>query len=841
LRPAVWQKTKWLWLALGLWLSPTAPAWASCDNLAGLAAAQCMIQQQQAGGMLNPGNAGNWQSAVPQFTPDAGLPTDVHNNRGDAGELARRGRAAMDADPNMPALIRGRQDAMAWSLAGSDAVLNAQQALATATPLPGITSQCTDQEVCVRRAAGPPEPYTCIEPAAGLHVCPETRAVITNVRGGVFNPVDNGSHDVSIYCPNHWYPDDRDRHARGRAGTCFIYRVAAYDFSTHPWRFQLCARAWSFHKVIVFSVNEGCAWIAEGETFTNVQLTAQRSLFLRHGSTIQHAVWVSGRTGDGFGEVAFNSSAGHPQTLAFRYTRPSYKLSYETLDGRPAPPCALSVQAPLGCGPPTVACEGGGTQIVNGVAIHVPCQTRIETISCKIEDTCAQYRTSACYTTTITCEQEDSAGRCLWFTKTGSCEGTGACEEMRTVRQCTQCGEPDSLVPFCLDTSTDPNGNMLQAAAFLELVQQFRRDFDPMSQEVFRGTVRRCEYPTDAARGMSVAKSAAIAAGAAALTGGKGLVVVMAGASGGMSGMDSVGQNCCALRVQNEIPTSHIVTNLLMSAGQYTAQYYEDLKKTAEEAIKTAEAALLQAREIREGAETVSKSLDEVGETTAAAHVKDSANAARNHIIEGQRKVDEAREAFDAGKFKDAKKLSSDAAAEAGTAGKQIGTSISSADQALSVKAKIAGGVKSLGISIGVRLATQQLMKAAFGGVCDDDDLLLATERKSGHSVIVGTRCVREVRMGIGTICLRKQQVWCSFNSLFARLVQQQGNGNFGTADSPDCSGFTFAEFAQLRFDQMDFSELYQRIVPWINDRAWQNHGAEQARDMFNASQGGGQ
>lgn len=69
--------------------------------------------------------------------------------------------------------------------------------------------------------------------------------------------------------------------------------------------------------------------------------------------------------------------------------------------------------------------------------------------------------------------------------------------------------------------------------------------------------------------------------------------------------------------------------------------------------------------------------------------------------------------------------------------------------------------------------------------------------------------------------CVQKSQVYCCFNSKLGRMIQEQGrgqlkkfspDGQWGTANSPNCVGFAPEELQMLDFSQMDLSEYFANI-----------------------------
>ena len=100
---------------------------------------------------------------------------------------------------------------------------------------------------------------------------------------------------------------------------------------------------------------------------------------------------------------------------------------------------------------------------------------------------------------------------------------------------------------------------------------------------------------------------------------------------------------------------------------------------------------------------------------------------------------------------------------------------------------------------------------------CEAEDII--TSSKLGMRVCheVGEDCVSEA-LGV---CLKKEKVYCCFNSLLARVLHEQsreqiGKG-WGDAETPNCSGFTPGELGQIDFSQVDLRE-YMQYIQYAND-----------------------
>jgi conjugal transfer mating pair stabilization protein TraN len=76
----------------------------------------------------------------------------------------------------------------------------------------------------------------------------------------------------------------------------------------------------------------------------------------------------------------------------------------------------------------------------------------------------------------------------------------------------------------------------------------------------------------------------------------------------------------------------------------------------------------------------------------------------------------------------------------------------------------------------------------------------------------VGTYCSSKF---LGA-CVESKEAHCCYNSRLARIVQQQGRAQigkgWGSAEAPQCGGFTPEEFQRLDMSTMDLSEFIAEI-----------------------------
>lgn len=104
---------------------------------------------------------------------------------------------------------------------------------------------------------------------------------------------------------------------------------------------------------------------------------------------------------------------------------------------------------------------------------------------------------------------------------------------------------------------------------------------------------------------------------------------------------------------------------------------------------------------------------------------------------------------------------------------------------------------------------------------CDEEEGKLAMKEGAGLCHSVGTYCSSCIRvLGHCVSCITHTTRKCCFNSMLARIVNQQGRvqigKGWGSPQAPDCSGFTVAQLQALDFAAMDLSEFYASLVPTL-------------------------
>jgi len=100
-------------------------------------------------------------------------------------------------------------------------------------------------------------------------------------------------------------------------------------------------------------------------------------------------------------------------------------------------------------------------------------------------------------------------------------------------------------------------------------------------------------------------------------------------------------------------------------------------------------------------------------------------------------------------------------------------------------------------------------------GQCWQNERELAEKRAAGFCHYVGTYCTAKF-LGI---CLQKDQAYCCFQGVLARIVQEQARENqslpisgWGSAKNPDCIGFTPTQFQEVDWSKINLSEYYSYL-----------------------------
>lgn len=122
---------------------------------------------------------------------------------------------------------------------------------------------------------------------------------------------------------------------------------------------------------------------------------------------------------------------------------------------------------------------------------------------------------------------------------------------------------------------------------------------------------------------------------------------------------------------------------------------------------------------------------------------------------------------------------------------------------------------------------------------CDEEEGKLAMKEGAKLCHTVGTYCSSCIRiLGRCVSCITHTTGKCCFNSVLSRIVNEQGRlqvgKGWGSAEAPDCSGFTIAQLQSLDFARMDLTEFYASIVPRMpNVSAIQDGNAARASNCY--------
>ena len=113
-------------------------------------------------------------------------------------------------------------------------------------------------------------------------------------------------------------------------------------------------------------------------------------------------------------------------------------------------------------------------------------------------------------------------------------------------------------------------------------------------------------------------------------------------------------------------------------------------------------------------------------------------------------------------------------------------------------------------VSFVVGIAIQFVLDALLS--CDQSDQMVAMRKSTQLCHYLGSYCSSKF---LGA-CVEKKESYCCFNSRLSRIINEQGRGQigkgWGSAKSPNCTGFTPEELQSLDFGQMDLTEFYADI-----------------------------
>ncbi len=138
----------------------------------------------------------------------------------------------------------------------------------------------------------------------------------------------------------------------------------------------------------------------------------------------------------------------------------------------------------------------------------------------------------------------------------------------------------------------------------------------------------------------------------------------------------------------------------------------------------------------------------------------------------------------------------------------------------------------SLAIAVVIYIAVSMLS-------CNEEEGKLAMKEGARLCRTIGSWCSSCIRIfGRCVSCIEHTTSKCCFNSVLARIVNEQGRmqvgKGWGGAQSPDCSGFSVAQLQRLDFAAMDLTEFYASLVPTLPDvQSLQAQGSQPDPDLL--------
>ena len=133
----------------------------------------------------------------------------------------------------------------------------------------------------------------------------------------------------------------------------------------------------------------------------------------------------------------------------------------------------------------------------------------------------------------------------------------------------------------------------------------------------------------------------------------------------------------------------------------------------------------------------------------------------------------------------------------------------------------------SLAISLAIMVITELLN-------CTQDEQMLSLKRGNRLCIQTGSYC--SMQIPILNICLQVTEQYCCYNSILARIINEQGWVQLGTSLNPSCAGFTQAQLSSIDFSKLNLSEFMAQIQSTINIPAIQADMQARINTMGNAN-----
>jgi conjugal transfer mating pair stabilization protein TraN len=499
-------------------LSATDSGAADCSTITDLyQKAQCATANMKATGALSTGSVIIQQGTVPQYGGTAGCTTAAcagapqsgyYNTGGDVGPLNAAGDTALATDPNAARNTNMQTQASGWSVQNTAPVQSANQVSSTWVTTAQTGQTCSTTTICIEYVDAPSSPVTCTAPGTSSAVCNQNYSpaltgpdcasppaptspvdtetfydgctlyenLVTTNQATLVSSSCTDSASKVLSCPN----------ANGVSFLMPTYQVFLADHHPGMWygyyqfNYGIPTPNGSGGYTLAFRVSGN----ATGEN--------------KYGCT-------NGTYGGGTWTIAEGQTVSGPGWPPYINSKCSawgpglsFTLGYATWTG-------TSFTVPFtyyfgGVASGSIQVMGGLTTSSYTVMPNTGCwQTTFQyEYTTQIPDSCATYRANTnCLETNSTCTQIDpTTGSCAIYTKTYQCSGGQVCAKTQDVTNCTSCGTPGSLVPFCTDTSTPPNTNFQIAATMVAMVQAVQNDFNKDTMLIFTGTPMSCDYST---------------------------------------------------------------------------------------------------------------------------------------------------------------------------------------------------------------------------------------------------------------------------------------------------------------------------------------------------------
>ncbi|WP_447859712.1 conjugal transfer protein TraN [Nitrospira calida] len=476
----------WLAAALSgvLWAPSAVWAIGAVCNPAGdaLARAQCTID---AAGQTGAGNPGAWTATqVPGFVTDTPPETGYFDTSGNPAALDAAAAAAAQS-PQADDLRNKRDQAAGWDLSQSPPVETAR-AIAQQPADPGLSRTCQTTTTCISWQQTPNGGGACQTPGTSQATCLITTDVTITHAGPLTGSTDwmgVGGIENAVWvrlrkgAPGLYYVDVGNGNNTNSCGN--------WNVPWTQWTYTLDLRGSfpagstvlnSWITMTVEATGGGCGW--GSGTFSDAYQQYCRILNCDAGGM----QWPSIR----IASYSFHADVQEPPTTA------DACAPYQQLAAQGQ--ATLQEDLCLDATPATRVCDQGHSYLIDPPG---GCWRRQQTwlYTTQIPDTCRPYREQGCAQTSSACGQRDAYGNCEYYNNEYTCYGS-TCAAEQTVQVCATCGNPQGLVPFCLDDATPPDQSLAKTAAWLQVLQNAQDQWDPNSLTIFRGDRVQCVHGT---------------------------------------------------------------------------------------------------------------------------------------------------------------------------------------------------------------------------------------------------------------------------------------------------------------------------------------------------------